>query len=621
MSLYKDTQPSFHLTSEWEIAKITDTTHPHGYLAIVNGPTEAVHTVNFAISIPAGAIVAEAWIAVDFTSSPKGGVKYRRMNGENIPSDGKLPINVTPDMDSYEAVFSFASYGTIEDAIGMHSGSLGIGTPTLYVDYVDTAGGEVEGDSGATAVKTDKGDRLPRLLDADLHERARLRCLKISINLNIDPLSTAEMQVPAFAPVVSVDDFVELFSPYGSVGIFRVYRTDETVGRSKQCELRHGIVTLADDIVTAGNAIQAPVGQVFASLFAMQSKIRWVMGRCEVPEDLEIVLQRDHQNLLAALSDLTAKLPDGYYWDFDQTVSPWEANLVSVGNDTPCEFRFARNLESVTVTVDRDSRCTRVYAYGAGEGEERIGLQSLIGTPYLDADNIDDAGVIAKSFTQNDIYDALTLRDVAQRYLDRHKEPDVSIQANAIDLSRATGLSFDRFHLGKLCRLPLNDYGFSMMEKVVSIKWRDVVGSPMAVEATLANRLRTASDELAELMREATSGKLIGGTVNEETNEYNYDSVTQSSALDHRFQITGYGNTLSVRARYTPAGGCRLVADGVNEIPASESESGSVDILRYLKSDENGVPLVGQHFLLYYARGTAQIAVNSKVTVKTIEKR
>lgn len=620
MSLYQSIQPSFLLTSEWACAKKFDTAHPEGYWAIVHGPTEASQTVIFPIELPAGAIVARAYIKMSFTSYPRGGIAYQRINGEPIPSDGVLDVTVTPDMTSFEAVYTFRGHGTLEEKQGQYSGSLGIGTPTLVIDYVDTAGGETGGDDAAVAVGTATSMRLPRLLDRSLHEKARLQCTSLSLTLNLDPLSTADMGLPWDAPEVSVNDFAELFGPYGSVGIFRIYRTETEPGLSRRCSLRHGIVTLADDLVTAGNAIKAPVGQVFASLFAMQSNMLWLMGDCELPEDLEIVLERRYQTLLAAFSGLTAQLPDGYAWEFDQSVSPWRAHLRAMPEEDLCEMRLNRNLTSLAITVDRDQQCTRVYAFGAGEGEDRIGLENLIGTPYLDADDIEERGIIAQAITNEDIYDALTLKDVAQRFIDRHKDPTVSIQVGALDAYRATGLTFDKFRLGRVCRVPMPAYSQYIRERIVSIAWRDLVKNPAGMTVYLANRLRDATDELAELLRAATSSKLIGGKVeSKETSNY-LDDVTQSNMLVHYFEIGGYGNAVSVNAKYTPAGECRLVIDGVNEIPADEAADGSVEILRYLKADENGVPTVGQHFVQYSARGAGSVSVSSKITVKSITK-
>lgn len=621
MSVFKSPLDSFVLTSEWACAKKFDETHTSGYWAIVHGPTEAQVELTFPVELPAGAIIARAWLSLGMpTEPPKGGIQYLTVNGISIPSGGEVDISLDVADTSFAADFRFRSWGTVEEKQGEYEGSQGINVPTLCVDYVDTASGEAETDPDSAASGHTGSMRLPRLLNADMHEKTRVPPLSLSLDLKVDPLSTAEMRLPWDAPEVAAGDFAELFSPYGSVGIFRAHRVVNTMGRSREISMRHGIATLADDIVPEGNAIQAPVGQVFASIFAMQTTLRWLLGDCETPEDLEIVLERRHQNLLTALTDLTAMLPEDYAWEFDQSATPWRAHLRYMGDEPACEFRLSRDLKSLSVSVDATDQCTRLYAFGAGEGEDRIGLKNLTGTPYLDADDIDTRGVKARAMTMEDVYDALTLRDVAQRYIDKHKDPTVSIRADAIDVSAATGLPFDRFRLGKICRVPLPAYGITVLERVVGIRWRDVISRPDQVSADLANRLRKPSDEIADLIREATGAKLIGGVVESEESAYNNDSVTQSSSLVHYIDITGYGNTLAVKVKYTPPGECRLVVDSKNEIPTDEAESGSLDILRYLDSDDNGVPIVGEHYLSYFALGTETINVHSEVTVKTIEK-
>ena len=614
MSIYKHESAQLLLDSNWTCAKV------NGAWKVTSGPYEAVQTVQFPVQLPSGAVIAKAWIEAKAATSPLGGIRYLRVNGEDVPSSGEVEISLSAADTSFTAVFSFLGWGAVINEEGTHYGSLRIDAPTLYVDYVDTASGESGGSSGATtASAAANGLRLPRLLDATMRERARLHCTSLSVTENVDPLSTAEMTVPHNAPEVNVDDFVEIFTPYGSAGVYRVYQTSEAVLKNRKCSLRHGIVTLADDIVEEGNAIAAPVAQVFASLFAMQTTPLWVLGECEVPDDLEIVLERNHQTILHAFTDLTAKLPDGYAWQFDQTSLPWRAHLRNMSLEDACEFRLSRDITGMTIRIDRDSQCTRVYAFGAGEGDERIGLTSLIGTPYVDALGADR--IISKTITNDEVFDALTLKSVADKYLERHKDPTVSIEVDAANVYRMTGMTMDKFHLGKMCRVPLPTLGKTIREKVISIRWKDLIKTPDAVTATLANRLRTVSDEMADLLREATNGKLIGGVVNEDTTEYNNGNVTQSSSLEHHFDITGYGNTLSVRVKFKPAGQCRLNVDSLVDVPADEAESGSVDILKYLKHDENGVPLVGGHYVNFFKIGTGTIAVNSKITVKTIEKR
>ena len=623
MSVYKASLEAVNLDSRWACSKVVNEANPAGYWAITSGPHEASVSLVFPVEIPAGAIIARAWFSLNAASSPLGGIAYFRANGADVPSSGEVDIDVLPSDTSYRTMLTFKSWGVVFSDANDHYGRLVI-EPVLYVDYVASENDAPLPDVDSATASGATELRLPRLLDSNMKERARIKCESLEINLKLDPLSTATVTIPDKQPGIEPGDYMEIFSPYGSVGIFRVHRVETEIKKGKmtqRCEMRHGIASLADDVVEEGNAISAPIAQLFSSIFAMQTNPLWVLGVCEAPADLEMVLERNFQSLFVAFSDSTQSLPDGYAWEFDQTSLPWRANLRKMPEENACEFRLTRNVEGVSISVDRDSQCTRVYAFGAGEGEERIGLKSLIGTPYLDADNIGDVGVKAKKIANEDIYDSLTLKDVAQRYLDRHKEPDVSLQIGGVDVHKLTGTTFDQFHLGKTCQVALPEFGMTVREKVVAISWRDVIVKPDSVVADLNNSLRTPADEIAELMREATDGKLIGGVVNEDTTEYNNGNVTQSSSLVHYFDITGYGNTLSVRVKYKPAGQCLLNVDGVVDVPADEAENGSVDILKYLKHDENGVPLVGEHYVNFFKIGTGTIAVNSKITVKTIEKR
>ena len=635
--IYKSEASQTEIYSLWQCGNVD------GVWKITSAPIEGWKDVTFAVMLPSDAVITRAWVEAKLSEQPKGGIDYFRVNGQDVPESGEVAVSLTTGSAVFTARFVYKSNGEIVETEGYHYGTATIEKPTLYVEYTeagaggDDSGGSGGGDSGDDSgggsddgsvpalVQQVKSLRLPRLLDADLREKARLHCSALSVTENVDPLSTAEMTLPHNAAAVNVDDYVEIFTPYGSAGIYRVYQTTETVLKNRRCALRHGIVTLADDLVLEGNAITAPVAEVFASLFGMQTITMWQMGDCAVPSDLEIVLERNHQTLLHAFTDLTSKLPDGYAWQFDQRTRPWKAHLRAMPTDDACEFRMSRDITGMTIRIDRDSQCTRVYAYGAGEGSDRIGLTNLIGTPYLDAEGADK--VIAKAITNEDVYDALTLRTVAEKYLERHKDPTVSIDIDAANLYRQTGLTLDKFQLGMVCRVPLPMLKRTIREKVISIRWRDLIKSPDAVTATLANRLRTMSDEMADLMREATNSKLIGGTVESKTTTNNSSSVTQGKSLVHYFDITGYGNTLAVLVDYTPAGECRINVDstwdedGPVYLDHEEVKDGHVNILKYLTSDENGVPKQGQHSVQFFARGTGTISVHSEVTVKTVEKR
>lgn len=617
------TQPTFNLVSEWNCSMVYPANNPGGYMAIVHGPTEAAYTVNFPIALPASATIYQAYLTVSVAATPRTGAAYKRINGAAFSSGDEIQVEgITPETTSWSATYTMRANGAIESKQGAYSGTMTISTPTLVIVYDDGTSEEPDAPS-APATRHTGSSRLPRLLDKNLREVERLVCTRLSLDLQVDPLSKATMHTDYDARYVKVGDFIELFSPDGSVGIFRAIRTATTYAGTgnQKVDLEHGLVTLADDLAIGGNVLSGPVRQVFATLLEGQSVRYWVLGECEVPEDLEIVYEYRYETKLQAITGLVRKLPDGYALDYDQNVFPWELHIRRIDETDACEGRLSRNLSKTTVSIDRDSLCTRLYAFGAGEGDERITLTGLTGSLFLDADTQDEWGIVSKTITVEDAYDALTLRDVAERYLTRYKTPTVSVSTDAHDLYIVTGESFDRWQLGRMCRLALPDYGLTVRERVVRLQWPDVFGKPQQVGVTLANRLRTASDEIAELMREATNGKLIGGKVETETKTSNNSSVTQSSSLVHYFDITGYGNTLSVLAEYTASSGyCRMNVDGKTDIPTEDAQTGRADILRYLDSDENGVPTVGQHFVQYFASGPGTISVSSKLTIKTIKK-
>lgn len=617
------TQPTFNLTSMWRCSRIYAPNHPSGHMAIVYGPTEAAYTVEFPFALPSAATVYQAYLTVHIAATPRTGAAYKRINGKPFADGDEIQVEgITPDTTSWSAAYSMKVNGAIEDYQGAFSGTMTISNPTLVIVYDDGTSGEPDAPS-APATRHTGSSRLPRLLDKNLREVERLACTRLSLDLLVDPLSTATMRTDYAARHVRVGDFVELFSPDGSVGIFRATRTATSyAGTSGQTvDLEHGLVTLSDDLAIGGNVLAGPVRQVFATLLEGQSVRYWVLGECEVPDDLEIVYEYRYETKLQAITGLVKKLPDGYAPEYDQTVFPWELHIRKVSEADACEGRLTRNLAKTTVTVDRDPLCTRLFAFGAGEGDERITLTGLIGSMYLDADTQGEWGIVSKQITVGDAYDALTLRDVAELYLARYKTPTVSVVTDADDLYIVTGEPFDRWQLGRMCRLALPEYGLTVRERVVRLRWDDVFGKPHKVSVTLANRLRTASDEIAELLREATNSKLIGGKVETETKTANNSGVTQSSSLVHYFDITGYANTMSVLAEYTASSGyCRMNVDGEKDVPTEDAQTGRADILRYLASDENGVPSVGQHFVQYFAVGPGTISVSSKLTIKTIEK-
>jgi phage minor structural protein len=451
------------------------------------------------------------------------------------------------------------------------------------------------------------------------------------LSLNLTPLSTARLKVSPGETEVPVRAFMELFTPNESAGIFRVREAETTRGHGagQTLYLEDALTTLSDDIAIGVQAMSGTFRQVASTLLEAQTVKRWVIGDVELPDEYELVYEYSYDNLLQAIMGLVNLLPDEYLMDTDTLSYPWKINIRKLPEDF-CECRLNRNTSSVRINVDSSEQCNRVYAFGAGEGTDRIGLTSLIGSEYLDdAESVAQWGSISRTFTNDNIFDSITLKDVAERYLNAHKEPKLSIGIDASDIYGATGIEIDYFRLGHACRVALPEYASSFIERVIALDYADVYGDPKKVTITLANKIRTATDEISNLIREATQSKLLGGSVNTEEFDAASGEIYPDSPFAQEFDIKGYGNLLAARIAYQCRNldtgamiSCKVYVDG-NLVDDSVSATGSVDILRYLKTDESGVPLVGTHKLTLEPKSllSEESWISNKIVLKTIEKR
>ena len=331
--------------------------------------------------------------------------------------------------------------------------------------------------------------QLPRLLDSSMKEIARLEPASLSLNLNMAPLSTATLALPEGQPEVQTGAFVELFTPHGSAGIFRVQQAYHKVGGVMTLNLEHGLVTLSDGIIPGASEKPqtANVKTLLETILSHQST--WKLGKVEVPEDVTLAWGYDYSNLLESLLSVLDKLPS-YMAVFDQTVTPWIIDIVAVSETPASECRLSRNINSLSVETDRSELCTRLYVPG---------LQAP-----LDADTIGKWGVVSRGLTGDEGLTEDELTAYGTRYLEEHKNPALTVSIDVFDLSKATGELMDTFHLGYMCRVCLPDYGQTINQRVVSISWPDMVADDENATLTLASSAETAADTLAGLIVDTT---------------------------------------------------------------------------------------------------------------------
>ncbi len=465
--------------------------------------------------------------------------------------------------------------------------------------------------------------RQPRLLDANLREVTRLSPVKLTLNQRLTSLSTAELILPHDAPQTALRALIELYDENGSAGIFRVKKVDETVGLTRKVTLEHGLCTLRDSVIPAQGFVDSVRGTL-EKLLSCQEQPLWAVGEVEAPDDLTIAFSTEYANLFTVIEKLLDMLPEGYVLDFDQRATPWLLHLRQLADAPFCEGRLSRNLQSVRIDTNGSRLCTRVYPFGAEVETERISLIPLLGSDFLQAETATKLGIISRTFETNEVFDAPTLRNVAQMYLNRHAKPEVTITVSAADLSTVTGEGMDRFLPGRMCRLCLPDMGLTLSERILAVSRPDVYGAPGQVLLTLSNRLKRQSEsaEIDELVRQVTAEKLLGGTVAEIVLP-NRAYGAFNSPVVHYFDLAEWATVLDVRVSFQADIGATIRDIRVDAIHPEDEvwRSGSFSAMPYLKRDALGQIVRGQHKVVispYGSNASAECGVSSTITLTVI---
>lgn len=313
-------------------------------------------------------------------------------------------------------------------------------------------------------------------MDHNLQELGRVEPLSLSIELNLTPLSTAVMTLPPDALTVQPGQFMELYTPNGSAGIFRVEQTERNYPAANRLSLTHSLATLSDGLLITDEETAQPAAAFLSELLALQSL--WQPGEIALPEDALVTRRPGSVSLLEALLFLLETFP-GYFLSFDQSVFPWKLNLLPLLESCTAECRLSRNLSSLSIETDRSDLCTRLYVPGLEE-------------PLL-ADTADRWGLVSRRLSADADLPQEALVALGQQYLEQHKDPLVTISMDALELSRLTGSALDSFHPGGLCRICLPDEHTALLHRIISLTYADVYGAPDKVRVALSNaRLDTA---------------------------------------------------------------------------------------------------------------------------------
>lgn len=424
----------------------------------------------------------------------------------------------------------------------------------------------------------------------DGHTMKRLAYLQnaysIGYNLYTNTLWTASFRLPHSDPKTkycSSFNFIEIWDIDGGgddryIGLFRILpQTEEPLGTEAYIEykLEHVLSTLLDDIMLGWHEIGDTdifTNQVIAYILDKQTQKRWTLQTCDYSH--EYLYGWQDENLLSALYSVVTPFSEtDYYWDFDTRAYPWRLNLKKVSTVPVTDIRYKKNLSGVTKTVDPSNLTTRLYCYGYGDGDNKLGISEINNNiPYLESPNVNKYGVITQVWTDEKITVAESLKATGEAMLKKLEEPAITYDLNIQTIYNAANL-----RIGDTVRVVTGSLDEYMIVK--QINKDDLTGAPRSGQIMIGVGTIDISSSMAELAdRQRISETYSQGSESIFMDSY-MDNADASNPVEVTFIIPEnavHVNEIRFNARLTPFRAySRAIKGGGAGITTTESGGGS----------------------------------------------
>ena len=374
---------------------------------------------------------------------------------------------------------------------------------------------------------------LPRLLSASGGTKRRITPISVSIDLTITPLSYASITLP-IGESVPARSYVELYTILGSAGIFRVRSPQDSYGRDMAtAELEHAVVEVGDYLVRAKYDEMMPASTAMTTIFSHYRGNKWQLGDLSDLGTEQVAVQVNYDKVLGAMLSILEQKPD-CMMTFDFSTIPWTININKKGTAVSAEGRLSRNVNSAKITYDDTELCTVAYYEHNDEWH------------YVEADTIGIHGVIERDVRVGSNYTAEEALQVATQYIEEHKDPRVSVEISAEELSKITGEDFDSFGIGELFRLVLIDYDLLPIEKnITGLSFPNVYDQPRNMTVYLEQEEDTLITFLHDV--DAKGGSSGGGGGKKKTENEIRSIIDKTPEMIHMevgYAVSGFARSV-----------------------------------------------------------------------------
>lgn len=337
-----------------------------------------------------------------------------------------------------------------------------------------------------------------------LEQKRRIVPEKLSLTIT-ERDSTASMVPDSLSGITVKSWFLDETNP-GKGIVWRVKSIgNDYSNETPTVELEHVITSLRDRILFGevtpemmGGGTSCTARQ--AVEYILRRSDDWKLGSFGF-DGVSNPYKFDGDSLYDALVKVTKSLKDAW-WSYDLTAYPFKLNITKRSETAGTELRCGRNLVSITRTQDTANMYTRFYPIGKDDLH--------IGGNYVER-NTGSYGVIEHVEVNSGLETEAELIRWANEKLDVHAQPLDTIEIEGLELADATGEPLDRLRIGRVCRVPLPDYGTVIEEKITQIRYQDKLFSPEVVQITLANAQEDIAQILADTIKEGAGPMGAGG--------------------------------------------------------------------------------------------------------------
>lgn len=348
----------------------------------------------------------------------------------------------------------------------------------------------------------------PILLDGNLNDVEMLRPTKGSLSLKLCGVSEENLTLPVNSVNVPMHAWIKVFNQNGFVGIYRRTSNNRNIPSDQSATFRHGIDILQDSIWAGETDFEGTKTQFLTALLNQQTHLvkgvkPWVLGTCQDSSTYKKSIKND--NLMDLFQDLEDEGGD-YYFQYDQTVWPWQVSYLQRSSNVASEFRLQRNMEKCRISENDSELCTRLVLEVNAMVTDSEGVQQneSVTRTYNNAAAQAIYGIIVKT---EDIDTTDTLPNgpfpeadaFASKFLSDRAAPIVTVQIDGLELYRRTGDTWDEARLGTLCRVAIPDYDTYISQRVVAVSYPDQYGVSDRVTITLSNATPKTLKETSSL--------------------------------------------------------------------------------------------------------------------------